>query len=1023
MATFSISDNMPSAVTHRESHNVDDWEEWEDDEVVTPIDASEQVEVGLCQPSASTPHGNNTKTTSTRVSRISTAKIRRLKSRQRQKAQNAKAGIRLITDMSAFRRNNYSTENARGSPRARTGKFVDAAALRALEGEPSSASVGGWNWLKRKHGKSPTSATPNRRDGDKEHQASPEGGPIVIGISLASPDMRDEDMDPETAPTRNHTRVLPIERADNVSNPNAQKSVWSPDTPETSFSFGSRCAASRTYSQATRPSRFLGEQALPSVPALPTDCGKTTPPHKRVLSLELGGSPQEESESGTPHTLFEEDGVPSSGGRTKASGTGLSPDSACSRSHGWWDHVVTPFFDKTMSFSSRNHRMDPARDGEREDAWIGQDNKHGAAAACFSSSSSSGTMVPAATQAPVVRGPTPRRNSSTCSDADEHEERWTPPARTAVARDFSNTCDCPPPYSPTEKEQGGNPIRYRAVFPPGHPLHSHFPPTPRPASPGLAATMTSQGGAPAETQTCHAVMRAPLPARPAATFVPAEHVYAAGGTRHRVERRRRRHEKEDVIARRAGGFWRGRGCIPSKGCFGRAGREGRQRRRVWMTLCAGMAGLLLLVMLLAVLLTRHRRAGAAEAPSIWVNLTDYPPMPTGVLTVVGPDNTAAKSGCTEPPTAWSCSLPKDQHASVLPYGPDQPTLVMQIQWDNGTARAWNVPGGDAPKAAPVVRRAHGAASFAKALVLRQRRARSAAAAPFAPNPAPPTFKEMWFLGETTDDIRSGQKAGEPSPFYISLLPSTDALPGSTSVAAPRLGRRESSSTIGNQTFKNLIPPPDVEADGTSAPAVMMPHPVQQPVRLFDRGLPTEHYGFYTYFRKTILLQSLAVQNQTGRGGHDGHGEDGDKTTTAAAADAVSPDRDGGCRKTEAAHLVTWGETRLRVQIWTRLLQRNTSSLLRADDAHGRRGQLVRPGTMPYPVTITQDTHGGDADKKLVWDRAIDEHLQVQQTQAQALVNDMAVGGTWINRRGRGDAALGGYDGGTGGCRCEWVNWV
>jgi hypothetical protein len=186
---------------------------------------------------------------------------------------------------------------------------------------------------------------------------------------------------------------------------------------------------------------------------------------------------------------------------------------------------------------------------------------------------------------------------------------------------------------------------------------------------------------------------------------------------------------------------------------------------------------------------------------------------------------------------------------------------------------------------------------------------------------------------------------------------------------------------------------------------MLPNSIQQPVRLFDRGLPTEHYGFYTYFRRTIFLKSVNIQNNTNNN--------------------IPLDEDGGCRKTEASHLVTWGETRLLVQIWTRALSSNTSSLLKPDGNKtvGGTSELIRPGTMPYPVTITLDTHGGDPNKKLVWDRPIDDRLQVATTEAQALVNNMAVGGTWINRRATGDAKFGGFDGGSGGCKCEWVNWV
>ncbi|KAK2592886.1 hypothetical protein QQS21_009418 [Conoideocrella luteorostrata] len=1007
--------------------DMDEWEEWEDDEVITPIDAGEQIQI--CQQTGPS-QSRNTKSANPRASRVSTAKVRRVKSRQRQKAQNAKAGIRLITDMSAFRRNNHVANYMRSS-NERSGKFVDAAALRALEGEPNSASVGSWNWLKKRgngngnngnNGKNPDSATSTREHRAKDQELSPEDRPIVIGISLVSSDMEGREISPQTAIVGNPASFPEVETEKNAlpngpsgtanTTTNVLNSVWSPDTPDTSFSFSPSRIASSVYSQAPMPRNVTKERVLPPVPAVP-DSYKKTSSHKKVLSLELSKSPQEESESGTPCTLFEEDGDPSPQRVTKTKGLALSPDSAGSRSHGWWDHVVTPFVDRRMSFSSRKQRLESPKEQARNEPRTRDDTTE--------KSTISPKITPVPVQAPIVRAPTPRRTPPPRSDIKQQEKqqipsvkvmptptataaaagRDAPTPRIVVTRDSVSASDCPPPYSPPKKRDG-KPIRYRAVFPAGHPLYSQFPPSPRPASPGLAATMTSQSGAqevadhtPALLRTQTPPMRSePLPARPVGTFLPPEHAYPAVGSRHKVERQRRRHEKEDVLARRAGGFCRGRGCIPSKGCFGRTGREGRKRRRVWMAIWGGIIALILLIILLAVLLTRHHNP--AEVPSIWVNLTDFPPMPTGVLTVVGPDNTAAKSGCTEPSALWSCSLPKDQHASVAPYKPNQPTLIMQIQWDNDTRRSWNVPGGDPPPSA--TRRALGAATYALSAL---KRAQSTITQ-FAPNPSPPKFKEMWFLGQTTDDIKSDQKAGEPTPFYISLLRSVN-----DTVPTPRgLARRESSPDIGNDTFKNLVPPPDVEADGTSVPAVMMPNPVQQPIRLFDRGLPTEHYGFYTYFKRTIFLKSVTIENQT--------------------QDTTPLDKDGGCRKTEASHLVTWGETRLHVQIWTRVLERNTSSLLKSEAGNGissGAGQLIRPGTMPYPVTVTQDTHGGDPDKKLVWDRPINDRLQVQKDTAQALINNIGIGGTWINRRNGGDAKFGGFDGGTGGCKCEWVNWV
>jgi hypothetical protein len=404
----------------------------------------------------------------------------------------------------------------------------------------------------------------------------------------------------------------------------------------------------------------------------------------------------------------------------------------------------------------------------------------------------------------------------------------------------------------------------------------------------------------------------------------------------------------------------------------------------------GLIALIILIVVLAVVLTRPE--DAKEVPSIWVNLTDFPPMPTGVMTVVGPDNTEARTGCSAPSTLWSCSLPKDDHESVAPYKPNQPTIFMQIQWDNGTGKSWDVPNGDRPKS--VEGRAVGNAAHAASIV------RSRQTDQFTPNPKAPAFKEMFFLGDTTDGIEADEKAGEPTPFYISLLKSkNDTAP------TPNLAKRQ--TTIGDDEFiRDFISSPDLLDDGTPAPAVMLPKAVHQPVRLYDRGLPTEHYGFYTYFRRTIYLKSTARTNDT---------DEGD----------VPLDEDGGCRKSEANFLATWSETRMLVKLWTRKLDTDTSKLLKADGQAGvdGSGELIRPGTMPYPVTVSLDTHGGDPQSKFVWMWPMDARQKLDEENPKLMANRLDFGGTVINHRNGGDSSFGGFDGGTGGCKCEWKNWV
>jgi hypothetical protein len=369
-------------------------------------------------------------------------------------------------------------------------------------------------------------------------------------------------------------------------------------------------------------------------------------------------------------------------------------------------------------------------------------------------------------------------------------------------------------------------------------------------------------------------------------------------------------------------------------------------------------------------------------------------MPTGTLTVVGPDNIEARNGCTEPSTLWSCAVPKDDQESLLPYKPNQPTIIMHIQWDNGTDNSWDVPNGDPP--ASIEQRSSGLAAHASHAIRKRQ------AVDFSPNPKPPSFEEMWFLGDTTDSIEGDDKAGEPTPFYISLLNDiNEGGDGGQSV-------EKRQNLVGDLPVDEILPPPDLLEDRTPAPAIMLPDSKQQPVRLYDKGLPTEHYGFYTYFKRTLFLKSVTRPNETD-------------------AEPVPLDEDGGCRKNEANFLTTWSETRLLVRIWTQKFQADNSTLLQDDGSGGidiGSGQkLIRPGTMPYPVTVTLDTHGGDPDKKFVWEWPMNERLEVDADKPQLMANDISFGGPLINPRKDRNESFGGFDGGSGGCRCEWVNWA
>ncbi|KZL83048.1 glycoprotease family protein [Colletotrichum incanum] len=1007
---------------HR-THNVrDDWEDWEDEDVVTPIMDDDQ-ELIMDKTAAPSPLRPN-KPASTRYSqpRYSVQKLRRLKSRQRQKAQNAKAGIKVVTDMATLQ--HQRTAQHSQNPDLQQPKFVDAAALRALEGSPNSASVGNWNWLKKKtdqSGKSPQSVGRS----PLEQDLSPNDRPIVIGIALPS-ELAGREISPQTAvletphelPPKYDNKPPVASKSDTVTplTPSQQRSVWSPDTPDTTSPFQSPHRSSSIYSQATGLGLRVAHDA-PPVPSVPS----TYKQQERVVSVVLKDNNEDDDDGGSPCTLFEEDGAASNRRRsTKAKEVAKSPDSAATQTRGWWDHITTPFLERKSPIVPTKSGSQPVKETQHGEWWSEKDtntltseNKDSELEAPKPPQNppaviqrpglpASPKPSPRNIQAPIVRVPTPRRTPSplmdrrdpspACSSRSATPRPQVQSEKVPFTQSSPALSEQPPPYSPPQQQKA---VRYRAVFPAGHPLQALYPPSPGPISPAINGTMSSQGGIsmtdipltpPARGSSPAHGTHGRLPERLAGTFVPQEHFLAASGDGHRVERERRRHEKEEMAARKLGGFWKGRWCIPASGCYGRSGREGRKRRRMCLGVCGASLALSILIIVLCVTLI-SRNSVAAPVDNMFVNLTRFPPMPTGVLSVVGPDNTAAVTGCSSPSTVWSCALPKEEHDSVAPYRPNQPTFIMQIQWDNNTRNLWDVPNGEPPR--PGFSSQKRASTFggiiarAGAYVRRQNPA-------FAPSPSPPSFEEMYFLGNTTDGIISNDKGGEPTPFHLSILKSANETVGPNALDK-RQNPEESSGDI-----LISLPAPDLEADGTGAPAQLFPHAVQQPVRLYDRGLPTEHYGFYTYFKRTIYLKSVTTLN----------GTDGESN--------VPLDKDGGSRRSEAKFLVTWSQTRFLVQIWTR--SENNTQLLTSNDGE-------KPGTMPYPVTVKTDTHGGRSGEKFVWHWPVDDRQGIDTANPKLLPNDIGFGGTTVNPRKDKDASFGGFDGGTGGCRCEWVNFV
>ncbi|KAI4865571.1 hypothetical protein F4820DRAFT_419960 [Hypoxylon rubiginosum] len=1011
----------------------DEWEEWEDsdDEGLVAMEDKDGLLIDLAgETTEKSAKPTNTQSILRNTSRHSVQRPVRVKSRGRQKAQNARVGIKLVTDMSTFRR---------------PVKFVDPTALHALEGEPTSASIGSFSWLKKKPGNALGSKPINKHLLDPSpSDLSPAARPIVIGISLPSDNLSDYQASPQTANIETPIDLqgrFPLKSTTNTGNPTAPtpqqlRSVWSPDTEASQSPYPNSRAASSVYSQPSMYGGPVVDTDIPPVPALPAT---VQPKQKQTIRAE---NFDDDDDIGTPCTLFEEDGSPTMTRKSlKPKVAVVSPESASSRSHGWWDHVTTPFLQQSNPFKQQPQETGSSSSPQQWNPFKKQTQEAGSSASQpaavpqewlvigdekGSTSQSNPSDEPAkmpSNNLPVPEvphewwngtdekrapssEPTGLAISTPAAPQQQHtiqsvgtSSRSASPGRRETQSDKARILleenhrpsEEPPPYSPPKPV---NYVKYGVVLPPTQVIvNTARVPSPGPMTPGLPGTMTSQGAinmaeiplTPAGPRPAPAVV---LPDRAPGTFITGDHFYEARGQTNKTERQRRRHEKEEVVARKVGGFWRGRGCMPKDGCFGRSGREGRKRRRIWLAVIGGIIAAIILAVVLAVVLTQ-RHPGESPAPfSIWLNLTDFPPMPTGVLTVSGPENSEARTGCflRTADTAWSCSLPKEEHDSVAPHEPDQPEFIFQIQYDNNTRALWKVADDNETS------------SGSQQTFLTDEG--------FSPDPQPPSIAEMRFLGNTTDHIEADNKAGEATPFFISVLETVNKTVG-PNMLRRRQGPNNSIGTTdgGGFNLTEILPPPTLNGDGTGATARMFPRPVQQPVRLFDRGLPTEHYGFYTYFDKTIYLVD---------------------TVNANAAD-----NGGGAPLAEAKSLVTFAQTRFLVQIWTRM--ENTTRLLGNGSGGGDGGAVPwtngtasadTPGTMPYPVTVTEDMHGGDRNKKIDFVYGVLQPSRaVNTTDAQLIIADRGFAGTLVNGMGDDpDLSLGGVDGGTGGCRCEWVNF-
>ena len=473
------------------------------------------------------------------------------------------------------------------------------------------------------------------------------------------------------------------------------------------------------------------------------------------------------------------------------------------------------------------------------------------------------------------------------------------------------------------------------------------------------------------------------------------------------------------------------------------------RRFIWLLAGVAVALLVLLVALLLVFLIPSHKDMPVEAQGL--DLAAFPPMPTGVMTVVAPKTAKEVSGCVSPSDLWNCKVPADEDESTQS---GQPNFRLEIRFRNHT-----LPSNETALAitnSTITKRNFGAVTPLWPSML------------FSPSPKPPSLEDQHFLGRTTDKV-SEPYIGEETPFYITLLnastlqapqnsklrkrdghfhypyPTTTTTCASdvttistaSSVAAPHAsasvseiypypiptdaGSRASTTPTALVSAANNIPKPSMGSNGEPALAELYPFAYAQPLRLFNRGQDSEHYGFYTYFDRSLYLTNMPV---TGANATQSNGALDRRQASNVPLD-------------DAHALCTWSQTRLLVQIWT---QKATVTSLNATNAtnipawRSTANDMTYPGSLPYPVTITLDRHGGDADEKGVYCYGLDSAHNVIDTARTWIPEDRAFGGNIVNpaqvptyngtslsRRSSIVGGAGGIDGGTGGCTCQWDN--
>lgn len=863
------------------------------------------------------------------------------------------------------------------------------------------------------------------------HEISPWDRPIPIGITVPTDSV--SDFSPyQGARQRSGSDTTLVTPSIIITPAMPMQSVWSPDTPYTESDYTPSVYSRNTFNPYTTdrdappvpalPLYIKGQSGVSAVPDSPTHNRNDTTDSNETAFEEDHDDLQRKNRIMSSDTFFEEDEIPL---RERTVETALVVDTSLiptpRRSQGWWNVITTPFVTTPLTGMWPKGQYSPRTPDvptlpleytqTREMPALPPADSLTAVEQSYADQTlPSKGRYPVVVSAPVSES-TMSRHASPMTAASEIPADITPihvgqngNKQTAATPDRSVTS----PQSamsttpvvataamatvlmPRQVEEPPRPININIELQDRRPdvnlhvLNAHSQPTTQQSHTSWPAPRMQGVGSNA-SQSSSPIPNLPTFAPPPTFAHKASHFSYDNGSRASSSisiqdlKRQRKHRKVlDMTV-----------LLP---CLKRKQREKtdeKKKKRGCFFWCCGCC--LILVVLLAILIpiivvfsrkkddtnqttpiTTQPGSGSISSASDWLTLTNLPPIPTGVLTIAQPEAVEEESGCVAPTTLWSCALPKELQESVKPNKPDQPNFKIEIIFDNSSA------------ATKTTKRAANAVSVGAFIRERFLRARSAP----SPSPAPPSSGDMAFLGKTTDG-NSAPFEGEDTPLFVSFQD-----PATTT---SRLAKR------GNDDPTNItasIPAPMLDPDGTAAPANLLPLPSAQPLRLYNRGEDSEHYGFYTYYDRSIFLKQI---NGTNRGGNPA-------------------DTDGGSTEEAATLRCTFSETRFLVQIWTR--SQSSKPLLQSSTQSGS-NILQRPGTFPYPVTVTIDRHGGNAAKKNLYcyNMESDGTIKNDASKRSFQFEDRAFGGNLVNGTQGRPNVTGPIDGGSGGCSCKYQNWL